>query len=175
MTPMAFPFADRGAADISPCGKYRYRLARPLSGGPGLPLIFVMLNPSTADASIDDPTIRRCIGFGERMGRCRIEVVNLFSFRTPYPEELRDAQRRGEDIIGPRGDQALDALHALPATVICAWGPPKWPFVRERARAVADRVARRIPLYCLGTSKDGSPRHPLMLRGDAPLTEWSLP
>lgn len=172
MTNLAFPFAVHGTADISPCGRYRYRLTRTLTG-PGLPLVFVMLNPSTADSSVDDPTIRRCIGFAERMGRSGIHVVNLFSFRTPYPEELRDAHRNGVQIVGPRGDKVLDAL---PGTVICAWGPPKWPFVRERARVVAERItARGIPLYCLGTAKDGSPRHPLMLRGDAPLTEWSMP
>lgn len=172
MTNMAFPFADRGTADLSPCRKYRYRLTRTLTG-PGMPLVFVMLNPSTADASIDDPTIRRCIGFGDRLGRSGIHVINLFAFRTPYPEELRDAQRHGEDIVGPRGDQVLDAI---PGTVICAWGPPKWPFVRERARKVAERItARRLPLFCLGTSKDGSPRHPLMLRNDATLTEWRIP
>lgn len=126
-----------------------------------------------ADASIDDPTIRRCIGFGERLGRSAVEVVNLFSFRTPYPSELRDAFRAGKDIVGPCGDQAIDVL---PGTVVCAWGPPKWPFVRERARVVAERItARGIPLYCLGTAKDGSPRHPLMLRNDATLTEWRMP
>ncbi len=172
MSTLSFGFASRGAADISPCGKYRYRLTRTLSG-PGMPLVFVMLNPSTADASIDDPTIRRCIGFGDRFGRSGIHVVNLFAFRTPYPEELRDARQRGEDVVGPRGDQVLDAL---PGTVVCAWGPPKWPFVRERAREVAERItARGLPLFCLGTSKDGSPRHPLMLRNDAALTEWRMP
>ena len=169
MSTLSFDFAARGTADLSPCGRYRYRLTRNLTGS-GMPLLFVMLNPSTADANVDDPTIRRCIGFGERMGRSAIHVLNLFSFRTPYPDVLRDAHKSGVDIVGPRGNDVLDALAG---TVVCAWGPPKWPFVRERAMAVAERIiARGLPIFCLGTSKDGSPRHPLMLRGDAALQPW---
>lgn len=174
MTNLAFDFAARGGADVSPCGRYRYTLDREI-GGRGMPLVFVMLNPSTANAHEDDPTLRRCIGFGRSLDRCRIRVVNLFAFRTPYPKELREAHQRGIDIVGPRNDQVLDAL---PGTIVCAWGPPKWPFVRDRdrARAVAGRLAaRELPLFCLGTSKDGSPRHPLMLPGDAVLQPWSPP
>lgn len=172
MSNLSFDFAARGAADISPCGLYRYTLTREI-GGRGMPLVFVMLNPSTADASQDDPTLRRCIGFGRAFNRSRIHVVNLFSFRTPYLEELLDAHKRGVDVVGPRGD---DVFGTLPGTVVCAWGPPKWSFVRERARAVAARIAARdIPLFCLGTSKDGSPRHPLMLPGRATLTPWRAP
>lgn len=161
---------DRNICDMSPCGVYRYRLTRHL-GGDSVPLVFVMLNPSDADSQIDDPTWRRCIGFGRRLDSESVTAINLYPFRTPYPEKLRDAWNDGVDIIGPRGDQPLDALAG---TIVCAWGPPKWPFVRDRARAVAALLTRReYTLWCLGTSKDGSPRHPLMLRSDAALIPWS--
>lgn len=169
---LTFPFAERGSADISPCGLYRYTLTRHLTGS-GEPLVFVMLNPSSADANDDDPTLRRCIGFGRAFGRCRIHVVNLFAYRTPYTKELKRAHASGVDVVGPRNGQALDALAG---TVVCAWGPPAWPFVRERAHAVAAQLTSRgVPLLCLGRSKDGSPRHPLMLPGASPLEPWSLP
>lgn len=172
MTNLAFDFAARGDAEISPCGRYRYTLVRHLSGA-GEPLCFVMLNPSTADASEDDPTLRRCIGFGRALGRCRIHVVNLFAFRTPYPDVLKNAHLLGTDIVGPRNGQVLDELQG---TIVCAWGPPKWPFVRERARVVVEHLQRRgAPLLCLGTAKDGSPRHPLMLPGAATLEPWRMP
>ena len=174
MSNLSFDFAPRGDADISEDGLYRYTLTRHLSGV-GPPLWFVMLNPSTADASEDDPTLRRCIGFGRAFDRIRIHVVNLFAFRTPYPKELKAARARGVDVIGPRNHQVFDAL-AGDGTVVCAWGPPAWPFVRERAREVVGRLERRgVGLLCLGTSKDGSPRHPLMLPGAATLQPWRLP
>ena len=170
MSNLAFDFAARGSAELSPCGLYRYTLTRHLTGT-GAPLVFVMLNPSTADADQDDPTLRRCIGFGRAFDRCRIHVVNLFAYRTPYPTELKRAYTTGIDVVGPRNGQALDALSG---TVVCAWGPPAWPFVRERARAVAEQLTRRgVPLFCLGRAKDGSPRHPLMLPSAATLEPWS--
>lgn len=169
MTLSLFP---RNVCDMSPCGVYRYRLTRYL-GGFGPPMVFVMLNPSTADMQEDDPTWTRCIGFGRRFNRECVVAMNLYPFRTPYPEELRDAHRRGVDIIGPRGDQPLDNLVGH---VVCAWGPPKWPFIRDRIRDIVSLLKRRgHTLYCLGTSKDGSPRHPLMLRNDAQLMPWEAP
>lgn len=170
MTTLPFDFAKTGSAQLSPCGLYRYTLDREV-GGPGMPLCFVMLNPSTADASVDDPTLRRCIGFARSMGRSRVRVVNLFAFRTPYPEELKAALARGVDIVGLENDRALATL---PGTIVCAWGPPKWPFVRARIAAVVKVLeATGLPLFCLGTAKDGSPRHPLMLPAAASLTPWS--
>ena len=167
---LAFNFAARGAVDVSPCGLYRYTLTRYLSGA-GEPLVFVMLNPSTADANEDDSTLRRCIGFGRAFGRSRIHVVNIFAYRTPYPKELKRAYTAGIDVVGPRNGQVPDVLAG---TVVCAWGPPAWPFVRERARVVAEQLARRgVPLLCLGRAKDGSPRHPLMLPSAAALEPWS--
>jgi hypothetical protein len=166
-------FEDDSASnvcDMSPCSVYRYRLSRHL-GGSLPPLVFVMLNPSTADAIVPDPTWTRCLGFGRRFDRESVIAVNLFPFRTPYPETLRDAQKAGVDIIGPRGNQPLTDIAG---TIVCAWGPPKWPFVRERARDVASLLTRSgHTLFCLGTAKDGSPRHPLMMPNNSILTPWA--
>jgi hypothetical protein len=71
----------RRTAIISECGRYRYRLTREWGDGPLL--TFAMLNPSTANAEIDDPTIRRCMSFGRREGASGISVFNLFAQPTP--------------------------------------------------------------------------------------------
>lgn len=172
MTNLAFDFASRGAALITPCGRYRYVLERTLPGVGGT-ICFVMLNPSDADASDDDPTLRRCIGFGRSLGYSRLRVVNLFAFRTPYPARLKAAHDECVDVVGPENESHL---RGLPGTIVCAWGPPKWDFVRARIATVVKLLeASKDPVYCLGTAKDGSPRHPLMLPARAELAPWRMP
>jgi len=158
-----------GEARISACGLYRYTLDRYLDGR-GMPLCFVALNPSDADADNPDPSLTRMVGFGKRMDRCRVHVVNLFAYRTPYPAKLKEAYEAGVDIVGTENDAALATF---PGTIVCAWGPPKWQFVRDRIKVVVNILrATGLPLYCLGTAKDGSPRHPLMLPNDSRLQPW---
>lgn len=158
-------------AAISDDGRYRYTLGRRWepAEGPGS-AVFVMLNPSTADAHQDDPTIRRCIGFAKRIGSGGIHVVNLYAYRATKPADLW----RADDPIGPENDEILRAAFAaadrLQQPVIAAWGanaePRRVEFVRVIARAAGVR------LQALGVTKDGAPRHPLYLRADAPLTPW---
>lgn len=146
-------------AILSPCGLYRYRLTRRWADGPTCG--FIMLNPSTADAEKDDPTIRRCIGFAKREGCGGLIVVNLFAFRATKPIALLDA----EDPIGPDADHhLLDAIQEVDGPLIAAWG--NW----NRGHRAAD-VAAMIGAHCacLGKTKDGHPRHPLYVRADAPL------
>ena len=106
MTPYAADDAPAvcKSAQISPCGLYRYRLERFWSDKPALP--FVMLNPSTADADLDDPTIRRCMGFARREGAGGIIVATLHAFRATTPEELRKAY----DPFGPGTAQSLETI-----------------------------------------------------------------
>lgn len=153
-------------AEISDCGRYRYSLER-IWNAEAKSLIFCMLNPSTADAEIDDPTIRRCMGFARREGCGGIHVVNLFALRTPSPADLWKADDR---IGGPEAERALvvaadyAARENLP--IVCAWGAGargKGSFTIEMMRV---RGAR---LVCLGRTKDGSPRHPLYVRADQQL------
>lgn len=155
-------------AIMSACGRYRYHLRR--SWGADSHLLWVMLNPSTANAQIDDPTIRRCIGFARAHGYGGTEVVNLFAFRATNPGELR----RADDPIGPENDDwitgaTLAAVDAG-ADVVVAWGgqaPVLWERrVNEVLALILDAGA--IP-KCLGRTLHGAPKHPLYVPADAKL------
>lgn len=147
-------------AQISECGRYRYTLHR--WWGDGDRLAFVMLNPSTADAEVDDPTIRRCMGFARALGLDGIRVFNLYAFRATKPADL---WQTAEPTGGARNDDLLRELllQAKRQQVIAAWG----------ANAKADRVDEVMSwlgsehLLALGLTKAGAPRHPLYLRADA--------
>src|SRR3990167_7612004 len=94
-----------GSAIISPCGSYRYTLHRPI---PSIlrwvkPLLCIMVNPSTADATKEDPTVRRCIGFAKDMGATSLTVVNLFAFRSASPKALATM----DDPVGPDNDRHI--------------------------------------------------------------------
>lgn len=152
-------------AEISADGVYRYALWR--QWGLGAPLVFVMLNPSTADAEQDDPTIRRCIGFAKREGAAGIHVVNLFAYRATNPAELF---RCPVDVVGPDNHRHLRSAGELGGPVVAAWGShPAATHLQVRWA----QHALRVPLKCLGTTASGAPRHPLYIRGDQPLTDYA--
>lgn len=154
----------RGDAAFDPTGRYRYRLRRSWSAGPRV--VFVMLNPNTADAVRDDPTIRRCIGFARRWGFASVDVVNLFAYRTVDPRELA----RVADPVGPDNDLHITRAVRRADLVVCAWGATR--LARERGARVAALVAQR-EVRCLGRTKAGAPRHPLYLRADTALRRFS--
>jgi hypothetical protein len=162
---------DRGA-QFSDCGAYRYRLWREWDRA--LPrLAFVMLNPSTADHRVDDPTIRRCVAQAVARRFGRLEVVNLFPLRATHPEALL----AHPDPLGPRGmadDAIADAVAGADA-VICGWG------AHAAARARAHEVERMLrlndslaKLFSLGLNKDGSPKHPLYVAAGARMVPFVL-
>lgn len=154
------PPLQRSGASISADGRYRYRLWR--AWATGKTILFVMLNPSTADARDDDPTIRKCVGFAKRLGFARLEVVNLFAWRATDPRDLP----RASDPIGVENDHTILERSLAADLVIAAWGATKLPdrMIERRVRSVQStlRSAGCSPM-CLGRSKDGHPRHPLML------------
>jgi len=161
------------SAIISDCGLYRYRLERHALAGAGA-VAWIMVNPSTADATEDDATIRKVIGFSNRMGAGWAIVGNKFAYRATDVNELKTAR----DPVGPENDVHLADIIEHAPTVIVAWGPlAKLPkHLRRRWRtiaAIADRVGR--PLMCFGAANDGHPRHPLMLAYDTPLVPWNRP
>lgn len=157
-------------------GDYRYHLTR--RWGPKIDtVVWVMLNPSTADAYVDDPTIRRCISFSAGLGADSLRVINLYAYRATDPKHLLTV----EDPVGSANDtvirETLLAARAVnlyapmsSAAVIVAWG----------ANAKADRVSEfvtiadecRVPLHCLGITKSGMPRHPLYVLGSTRPTPW---
>lgn len=154
------------SATISECGLYRYTLARTWDEGKP-PVVFCMLNPSTADSTQDDPTIRRCVGFAKKWGFGGLAVVNLFAFRATKPEDMV----RAADPVGPENDAHIKAA-AKGRLVICAWGlfalPDRLKAVHARPRAILDLI-RSVDgdPRCLGLTKNGRPKHPLYLRADA--------
>lgn len=148
---------------------YRYKLGRRWSEGSDALVTFVMLNPSTADAELDDPTIRRCIGFAKGWGYGGLLVVNLYAYRATQPVDLW----RAADPVGPQNDgylrEALEVAGIRQEPVIAAWGANARP---DRVRQVlampwADR------LMALKVTKSGAPGHPLYLRSDAQPERWS--
>lgn len=150
------------SAVLSDCGLYRYGLARTWGASPMRMVMFVMLNPSTADADNDDPTIRRCVNFAKAWGYDGIYVCNLYAYRTPYPAALGAAYKVGTDVVGPDNDVWLQHTALVSELVVCAWGQlgPK----RDRAFNVCKMLARRSKLHALAFTKvDDQPRHPLML------------
>ncbi len=147
-------------AIVSPCGTYRYRLSRHWSPGTETAL-FIMLNPSTADASQDDPTIRKCTNYARAWGFARLEVVNLYAFRATRPADLHAAL---DSAVGPDNDDHIRAATRSADLVVAAWGA--WKFAEPRAREVRRIIEPIARLHCLARSMSGAPRHPLYLRSD---------
>lgn len=156
------PHGMQRAAQISPCGRYRYTLGR--RWGDGGTVGFLMLNPSTADARKDDPTLRRCIGFARDWGYGGVTVANLYAYRATKPADLWKAA----DPIGPANDAHLTAVADGCDLLVAAWG----------AHAKPDRVAAVLALpgmnrlHALALTASGQPGHPLYLRGDLVPQPW---
>jgi len=154
-------------AILSEDGAYRYMLTRTWNSIRPAD-VWVMLNPSIADATIDDPTIRRCIGFSKGWGAGGITVVNLFALRATNPKELLKAT----DPIGPENDrylrQAFDAARIAGGRVVAGWG----------AHGMAERRAQQVRaltsgmIECVGVTGSGAPKHPLYVKGDTQPIRW---
>lgn len=162
-------------ADISADGRYRYSLTRTWGPDPWTErrATFIMLNPSTADADVDDPTIRRCVGFARALGYDRLDVVNLYAYRATKPADLW----RADDPVGPSADVYLaDAARRARTTgspFIAAWGTNAKPDrVAQALHVIANHGATSL-LSSLGTTKAGHPRHPLYVPGDARPELWA--
>lgn len=149
-------------------GDFRYELTR--SWGDGPVCTFIMLNPSTADADQDDPTIRRCVGFAKALGCGSLCVVNLYAYRATNPRDVF----RQDGRVGPKNDYWLSvaAVYAdvKDSPLIAAWG----------AHAEEWRVQHVLTLpgmqrlTALGVTKDGHPRHPLYLPASARPEPWPM-
>jgi hypothetical protein len=156
----------RSGAVLSVCGAYRYRLTRVWDANLAW-VGFVMLNPSTADADVDDPTIRRCMGYARAWGFGGLAVANVCGLRATDPKALL----ANPDPRGPENDEALRWLALSCSRVVVAWGT----FVerlRGRPHARALSVLRETrgtgcePMMALRVTKGGHPSHPLYLPAD---------
>lgn len=160
-------FLERDAV-ISDCGQYRYLLRRTWEATKPRAL-FVMLNPSTADADIDDATIRSCIRLAKALGYGSFEVVNLFAFRSTDPAHLATAA----EPIGPNNDVSIERAVARCDIAICAWGAH--PMAERRANEVRSMIRRQRPaVFCLGKTKAGDPKHPLYIKNGTPLETYGF-
>lgn len=157
------------AAVLSEDGQYRYLLTR-VWDRKRKPMVVVMLNPSSADAFTDDPTIRRLAGpngFARRDGAGGVVVVNLFALRSTDPRALL----HHDDPIGRHNDAFIRRATDMASTVVCAWGAAG--IHDDRGPQVVKALkARRVPLQCLGQTSTGQPRHPLYLPGTAVLEPY---
>lgn len=159
---------DCRSARISECGRYRYTLTRETGERAGS-VLWVMLNPSTADATEDDPTIRKCVGFTKRWGFRHLKVVSLFAWRATDPKML---EVDDDKIIDSENIRAVFKEVSAHDRVVFAWGGGlkyahgnKW---------VAEFVARTfLDAQCLGVNKDGTPKHPLYLSYETELVPYT--
>lgn len=147
-----------GTAVFSPCRAYRYELRRVWD--PSLPTVgWIMLNPSTATETVNDPTVRRCIGFTRDWGYGGLTVRNIFALRSTDPKALKGHP----DPVGPDNDEHLARGAASEdAWTICAWGAHG--SLNGRDREVMDLLSESgAVVHHLGLTKLGAPRHPLYL------------
>lgn len=161
----------QGSAVFSDCRLYRYRLTRSWLSAPHSPVLFVCLNPSTADALTDDATVRRMIGFAMRWGHSDLLLGNLFAYRSTQPRGMRTMT----DPVGAANDEHITAMAAQADRIVVAWGSDwmvnRWtaPSGQLRARHMVDLLSKHGTVECLGLTRDGHPLHPLRLARDTPL------
>jgi hypothetical protein len=159
--------ADGDAAIITECGCYRYTLRRRWADAGRLAL-WIMLNPSTADARDDDATIRKIRKFSHAFGCAGLDVVNLFAWRATDPAELAGCH----DPVGPMNDYYIRRAVRAADFIVCAWGADK--LARSRAADVLTILAElhRLPAGCLTINADGSPKHPLYVKDDTLISPY---
>lgn len=142
---------------------YRYTLWREWDICNPTYVQFIGLNPSTADEKIEDPTVRRCIDFSKRWGYGALCMTNLFAFRSTDPRIMMGHPHP----VGPENDRWLVAMSREAGIVVAAWGTHGEFLGRAgEVRSIIDN------LQCLGTNKDGSPKHPLYLAANTILEDW---
>lgn len=149
---------------------YRYTLRRSVAMTGTGRCAFIMLNPSTADAEHDDPTIRRCMGFARAWGFAELVVGNLFAFRSTDPAALAAAA----DPVGPMNDGALIEIAATSERVVCAWGNNGT--LNNRAADVRRLLYRMTfdGMVALEITGADQPKHPLYVRADIEPVSYPL-
>lgn len=152
-----------GRVVLSPDGRYRYRLDR-VWDEQGRRVLFVMLNPSTADATQEDPTLRRCLGFARGWGYGSLTVANLYAYRATLPADLG----RVADPVGPECDHYLRQCADDASLIVAAWGTHAG---HERIEQVRDLLGPG--LTALAWTKAGQPRHPLYIRAGTVPQPWT--
>lgn len=163
-------FAESHAwAQFSPCRKWRYRLGRTWDNSKPIYANFLMLNPSTADEVILDPTVTRCLAFARTWGYGALVVTNLFGWRATEPADMKAA----EDPVGPENDQHILETALFAGVVVCAWGNHGVWLGRNEAvvRMLRDAGVKLHVLKINTATKQ--PAHPLYLPQNLTPMEFS--
>lgn len=156
---------DKQGAIFSDCRRWRYSLWRRFSDIPCRPkqfCAFIGLNPSTADETIDDPTVRRCIRFAKSWNFGGMIMLNLFAYRATDPNVMKAFPHP----VGEFNDFTIDTVCRSVGQVVCCWG--NHGSFQNRSDHVGE-ILSDVPTWCFGTTKTGEPKHPLYLRGDSEL------
>lgn len=159
-----FHTGRESGALFSPCRTWRYKLWRTWDATKPT-VLFIGLNPSTADETEDDPTIRRCIGFAKRWGYGTYLMGNLYGVRSRYPKHIWTA----DDPVGPDHDAALREMISQAKLVVCAWGCERG--IDDRAGQVLAMIPKPC---CLKITKQGYPGHPLYLPAGQELRPYKM-
>lgn len=171
------PSLGAGAV-ISPCGRFRFLLWRIWARSAKQPrMLFVGINPSTADGRLDDPTVRRCAGFAQREKCGGFEIVNLFAERSTDPRALSG------DPEPPESDAYIRAAIERCEIIVAAWGAASFKVSRaakplggaRETFVVSTAIEAGREILCLGTTHDGWPRHPLFVNRAKLLEPWVKP
>jgi hypothetical protein len=165
--PEHHPVAKRARQTIvSPCREYRYCLWREWEPPQASYVVFIGLNPSTADATQDDPTLRRCVNYAKRWGYGAVCLLNLFAYRATRPAVMK----AHPDPVGVENDYWLHYWASGADLIVAAWG--NHGVHRQRDQAIFTRLNR--PLFCLGITKTGQPKHPLYLNANVQPIPFNL-
>ncbi len=166
---MLFPPNDSAGAIFSDCRLYRYRLWRVWDASKPA-VAFCMLNPSTADEDHLDPTLKRCLQFAKDWGFGRMDIVNLFAWRSTDPKAMKRTEHPESELDGFKNNNAIADAQAECNQLICAWGVDG--AFCSRGSIVKSFLKARRPIYHLGLTKEGFPRHPLYTLGDLKPILW---
>jgi len=150
-------------ASFSTCRNYRYSLSR-IWDKQKKHVLFIGLNPSTADEEVDDPTVRRCLNYAKNWGYGGFRMVNLFAYRTTFPSNLKQVKYP----VGKDNDKYIIKLSKKADITIAAWGNNGNLYSRDKQ--VLSLVSN---LMCLKVNKSGQPAHPLYLKKDLKLTKFT--
>lgn len=163
--------SNHSGAVFSADSRHRYQLYRRLADEGATQrtsALFIMLNPSTATHTEDDPTIRRCVRFARDWGHGHLYVANLFSLRSTDPRALRADETAEGD---PENRHYITVLAMRAARTVCAWGAHG--SLRGRGTTIVDMLAAaNVELWSLGLTQGGQPRHPLYLSAATKPTRW---
>lgn len=163
-----YPTRSRTGATFSHCQNYRYSLWRiwNVVDNPKMACL-ILLNPSTADATKNDPTIERCSRRFKKLGYDGIYVVNIFAFRATDPKVMKNQ----DDPFGPKNEEAILECAKASDLVVCGWGTHgDW---RNRSSHISELLRRNgILAKCLGKTKSGQPKHPLYISYETELVDW---